>query len=303
MGLAGKRIVSNLGIKSKEQVLIITDKACEGIAKDIGLAVRNITKKLVICLIEKLDTDEPPMLVAHAMQDADVVIAALSWSLTHTRAVKNACKFGTRIATLPGIDEELYNGAAIRVNPKLYSLLTKRLARILTKGKQVQITNKKGTKLWFSIKAREGVADFGIIKKGDYGNLPGGEAFIAPIEDSANGVIVDWKDNKFFIQKGKITKIKGESARSLMGLIAKYKNADVIAEFGIGTNPKARIRGNILEDEKVLGTCHIAFGNNLDFGGVNECGVHYDRIIEKPTIAIDGNIIMKEGRFRIQYRK
>jgi leucyl aminopeptidase (aminopeptidase T) len=61
-----------------------------------------------------------------------------------------------------------------------------------------------------------------------------------------------------------------------------------IAEFGIGTNKKARLTGNVLEDEKVFGTVHIAFGSNKSFGGVTEAGVHIDCVIKDPVVFIDG---------------
>ncbi|MFZ8830027.1 MAG: aminopeptidase, partial [Candidatus Aenigmatarchaeota archaeon] len=73
------------------------------------------------------------------------------------------------------------------------------------------------------------------------------------------------------------------------------EKARQIAEFGIGTNPKAKIIGNILEDEKVFGTCHFALGNNVNFGGNNDVSFHLDGIIEKPTIIVDGKEIMRNG--------
>jgi len=75
------------------------------------------------------------------------------------------------------------------------------------------------------------------------------------------------------------------------------KNARNVAEFGIGTNDKAKIIGNILQDEKVMGTCHIAFGNNSAMGGKVYSEVHVDTILERPTIIIDGKILMKDGKF------
>jgi leucyl aminopeptidase (aminopeptidase T) len=71
-----------------------------------------------------------------------------------------------------------------------------------------------------------------------------------------------------------------------------------LAEFGIGTNPKARL-GNVLEDEKVLGTCHIALGDNSTFGGKVRAGIHIDGTILKPTIKLDEKILMKNGRLKI----
>ena len=74
-----------------------------------------------------------------------------------------------------------------------------------------------------------------------------------------------------------------------------YKN---VAELGIGTNYKAKIRGNILEDEKVLGTCHIAFGNNKHFGGKVDVPFHVDFVIQNPTIYSDDVLILKDGKLK-----
>ena len=71
-----------------------------------------------------------------------------------------------------------------------------------------------------------------------------------------------------------------------------------LAEFGIGTNPKAKLIGNVLEDEKVLGTCHIALGDNSTFGGRVNAGIHVDGIIKHPTIKLDGKIVMREGELK-----
>jgi len=75
----------------------------------------------------------------------------------------------------------------------------------------------------------------------------------------------------------------------------KLKNARNVAEFGIGTNSKAILSGIGLEEEKVLGTCHVAFGSNFDFGGTVKADVHWDIVLLKPTIHFDNNKIMDGG--------
>ena len=82
--------------------------------------------------------------------------------------------------------------------------------------------------------------------------------------------------------------------------LSKYgKEARNIAEFGVGTNPKARISGNILEDEKVFGTVHIALGSNYDFGGHVKVPIHLDGIIKNPTVLIDGEYLFRNGNLVI----
>ena len=70
-----------------------------------------------------------------------------------------------------------------------------------------------------------------------------------------------------------------------------------IVEFGIGTNPNAKITGIVLEDEKVRGTVHFALGNDLSYGRKNDVPIHLDGIVKEPTIIVDKRIIMKNGKF------
>ncbi|MBW3011195.1 aminopeptidase, partial [Candidatus Woesearchaeota archaeon] len=165
----------------------------------------------------------------------------------------------------------------------------------------------KGTDFTFSIKDRPLFLDTGIFdSQGTLGNLPAGEVAFAPIEDSANGVlIVDGSmdpigklkdDLKLKFTDGKVVSVEGPDADKLNKFLNNEKNRN-IAEFGIGTNPKAKITGNVLEDEKVMGTIHIAIGSNTNFGGKNKANVHFDGIVMKPTVLADGLCTMKDGEF------
>jgi len=82
-----------------------------------------------------------------------------------------------------------------------------------------------------------------------------------------------------------------------VNILNKYgKKAKNIAEFGIGTNDQAIITGFTLEDEKVMGTVHIAVGDNSSFGGKVEVNSHLDGIINKPILFIDGEKIIYSGK-------
>ena len=103
------------------------------------------------------------------------------------------------------------------------------------------------------------------------------------------------------VQAGYATKIEGGSeAAKLMKLLEPMgKKAYNIAELGIGTNDQAIITGAILEDEKVMGTVHIALGNNISMGGTCDVGIHLDGVILEPTVLIDGRMIMEKGKLKI----
>ena len=158
-------------------------------------------------------------------------------------------------------------------------------------------------------------ADTGINnEKGSFSNIPAGEAYIAPVEDSANGAVV-WdksmpgigilkKPIKAEFKTGRIVSVEGaEEAEMLKKMIKGLKGAEIIAEFGVGTNPKSIAVGNPISDEKVLGTVHIAIGDNVNIpiGGANamEKPIHLDGIIGDPTLKVDGRTIMQDGKLTI----
>ena len=99
------------------------------------------------------------------------------------------------------------------------------------------------------------------------------------------------------VEKGFAVEIKGgKEASKLQSLLEPLgKAAYNIAELGIGTNDQAIVTGQILEDEKVMGTVHIALGNNVSMGGTCSVGIHLDGVILEPTVEIDGKLIMDCG--------
>jgi leucyl aminopeptidase (aminopeptidase T) len=242
------------------------------------------------------------------MLNYDVEILVTTKSLSHTAARKNASKSGARITTLPGITIETMK-RAIDVDYDKLKEMTSKISGILDKGNNVKITTEAGTDMNFSIKGREGQGDDAGIydKKGSFGNLPSGEAFLAPVEKTCNGTyVVDasfggiGKLNspiKITVKNGYAVDFFGEDAEKLKEILEKFgKEAGNIAEFGIGTNTNAIITGNILEDEKVFGTCHIALGNNSGFGGKVDVPIHLDGIIKNPIIYVDNKKIMDDGK-------
>lgn len=300
-----------MGVKRGEEVLVVTDPPKFKIAEDLVEAARGLgAKTTLICMpVGKRHGEEPPEMVGLAMQAADVVLAPTTYSLTHTQARLRGSQAGARIATMPMITENMMRRGAMLADYSEVSRLTMRVAASLNRASEVEVTAPAGTELRFSVAGRRAHPDTGIFHRpGDFGNLPAGEAFIAPVEGTAEGrVVVDGSivDTlrgrvEISIEKGLARKISGGSARKLIKMLReagpKSKN---VAEFGVGTNPNARLMGNVLEDEKVLGTCHIALGDNSTFGGRVRAGIHLDGIFLKPTVKLDGKILMENGQLRI----
>jgi leucyl aminopeptidase (aminopeptidase T) len=72
-----------------------------------------------------------------------------------------------------------------------------------------------------------------------------------------------------------------------------------VAELGIGTNERAIVTGNLLEDEKILGTCHVAFGASAGIGGTVQVPIHEDCVVMKPDISVDGRPILRAGELLV----
>ncbi len=298
-----------LAIKPFEKVLIVTDPQLFDTAEVLDKAVQMTGAESIVIVmpIRKKHGDEPPKPVEHAMRASDVIIAPTTYSLTHTQACLRAREAGARIASMPAVTkEELKHGAMLADYNKI-ERTTRKVMAYMNQALEIEITTLAGTELRFSTKGRKARADTGILHKpGDMGNLPAGEAFVAPIEGTAKGhVVVDGSMINFLsgrlemnVEKGKVTEIRGKHASKLIEILECVgEKAYNLAEFGIGTNPKACLIGK-LEDEKVLGTCHIALGDNSTFGGKVKAGVHLDGIILKPTVKLDGKILMKDGKLK-----
>ncbi len=303
-----------MGTKENESVLVITDEN----KREIGYSLFENAKRLghQSLLVEmkagKINGEEPHEAVAELMKKFDVVLVPTTKSITHTDARRNASAKGVRVATFPGITKEIM----IRGMNADYNAISKRsikLKKILEKGKQIKVTAPAGTDITFDIAGRTAIASKGLFhKKGESGNLPTGETFLAPVEGTANGVFV--ADGSFAglglikntkikveVKNGFATKITGGNpAKKLNSMLDEVgKRARNIAEFGIGTNDSAKLSGVLLEDEKVMGTVHIALGNNVTMGGTFNVPIHVDGVIKKPTVWMDGKLLMKDGKLLV----
>ena len=301
---------SCLAVKKGEEVLIVTDDTRKEIGEALYEAAGNLgCEKLLIVMNEReLSGQEPPKAVAAAMKSADVVIAPTAQSLTHTNARIEAARAGTRVATMPGITEEMFSQGAMTADYSKMEELTAVVTEMLSKASVARI-EKDGHVLTINIRGRDGVPSPGVYREpGKCGNLPSGEAYIAPLEDGSVGeMIVDGSmvgtgklDSPLHmvISGGKLRSVTGEKSENLDVLLKNETNG-TLCELGIGTNEAAVLNGIILEDEKVYGTVHIAFGTNTSFGGVNKAECHMDGIILRPTLYLDDVKVIEDGVFLV----
>jgi leucyl aminopeptidase (aminopeptidase T) len=220
-----------------------------------------------------------------------------------------------KLGHMPGINEEMMLNS-VNVDFEEMKSTAGKIINILNGADRLHITTEKGTDLLLGVKGRIFIEDIGV-KPGEDCNLPCGEIYCAPLETEADGIVVfDASIGdigvlnyplKVYVSKGRITKFESDNidlVKRISVLQDVDKDAMVIGELGIGVNPGARITGNMLEDEKSLGTAHIAFGNNADFtgGGNNHSKIHRDYLFYKPTIEVSyaegkNKVLMKHGEF------
>lgn len=299
-----------MGLQPHETLLIITDE----LKREIGLALHEAGKSLCqeSMLIEiksrEINGQEPPEAVANMMKKVDVVVCPTSKSLTHTDARRNAVKEGVRVGTMPGITADTMARCLSADYEKIISL-TDFIAEKMEGVSTIRVVTAKGTDVTMPVKDRMIIRSKGVLRnKGESGNLPSGEVYLAPWEDQTNGkLVIDGSMASIgLIETPIVVNIVngyaesitgGEEAKKLETILDKSgRDARAVAEFGIGTNYKAKLTGLILEDEKVFGTIHIAFGNNITMGGRISVSSHLDGLVTEPDVYFDDTLVMKKGK-------
>ena len=120
------------------------------------------------------------------------------------------------------------------------------------------------------------------------------------VDGSIAGVGLVSEPVRLTIEDGHLVDATGSDGAALMELLTVHgPDGTNVAELGIGTNQKAILTGNILEDEKILGTAHVAFGASAAIGGTVQVPVHLDAVVMKPTVALDGEPIVREGELLV----
>jgi aminopeptidase len=302
-----------MGLKDGEKVAVITDEPCRKIGQALFETARGLGNEtlLIEMIPRKLNGEEPPAAVAELMKQMDVVLCPTSKSLTHTNARRAAKELGVRIATLPGITEDVFI-RCMNADYNRIAELTNRLCAILDETSVVRVTSPAGTDITMPKQGRKAIASHGLFRgRGEGGNLPTGEAYLAPLEGLSQGIVV--ADGSFAgigklaepirieVRDGNAAAISGgEQAGQLEKILeANAPLSRNLAEFGIGTNESAVVSGIILEDEKILGTIHIAFGDNVSMGGKVNVRSHLDGIVTSPSVWFDDRQIMSAGHLLI----
>ncbi len=303
-------------IKAKENVLVLGDTASnrdmmEAIAAaSIGIGAET---QILIYPEKNVINIEPPPPVAEALKASDVIIDLSVKYIIHTKAYQDARNSGTRaLVTVPsGIEEYLISGV-IGIDYDEMVREGNEIAKLYEKCQKCRVTSKEGTNIEMELGDRPAVHRDGmVVNKGEIDYFPGSQVSIAPVEESINGKIMvngsiyppigklD-KPVEIRLEKGRIVDIKGGvEAEEWRGWVKNWDDPKMyhVAHFSVGLNPNARLRGYIIEDERIRGCVCIGFGSQMpDFkGGIGKAKNHTDIVTLYNTIFLDGKKVVDNG--------
>ncbi len=296
-----------LAVQPGEDVVVVVDPATAAIGEALREEARAAGADATLILMEERATDgsEPPPAVAAALAACDVFIAPTSRSLSHTRARKRASDAGARGATMPGITEDML-ARAMAIDFDTMAARSKAVADLLDRGTRAHVSCPRGTDLNLAIDGRAGISDAGdLAARGAFGNLPCGEGFIAPafgegmiVASSLAPLGISPEPARLTVAEGRIVAADGGLGPEYIELLLAHGELGTnLAELGVGTNDRARLTGTVLEDEKILGTVHVAFGASAGIGGTVSVPIHLDVVILDASLEVDGQAVLDRGRY------
>jgi aminopeptidase len=297
-----------LGVRDRENVLVVADTVTRGIGEALRDAAHEAGGDAVLTVMTPRATNgtEPPPTIAEALAACDVFIAPTSRSLSHTTARKRANDNGARGATLPGVTADML-ARLMSVDFDALGARCRAVADLLTAADEAHVTCPLGTDLRLDLRRRSGISDDGLLTdRGAFGNLPCGEGFIAPAGGEGRLVatslatvgLVRGDPATLTVKDGHLVDATESEGETLLdALRAHGAKGTNLAELGVGTNDAARLTGNVLEDEKILGTVHVAFGASAGIGGTVSVPIHLDCVIVDASLSIGGTEVLDGGRF------
>jgi leucyl aminopeptidase (aminopeptidase T) len=290
-----------LAVKAGEHVTVVADRGTTAVGEALRAGAVAAGAETVMTVMEPraVDGEEPPAAVAAALLASEVFIAPTSKSLSHTRARKAASDRGARGATLPGVTADML-ARLMAVDLDTLQRRSRAVAELITAAGEARFTCPRGSDMRFDLSGREGLPDDGdLTAPGAFGNLPCGEGFVSPLSGdgrfyAASLLPTSEGEGMLTVRDGWL--VDGHEA-VLSTLRAAGERGTNLAELGIGTNERATMTGNVLEDEKILGSVHVAFGASAGIGGTVSVPVHLDFVVLDPTLDVGGTRVIEAGRF------
>lgn len=306
---AEKAIKQALRLRPKEKFLLVTDRQKLEIAEALAYWAKQVGAETTTYLMTETlrPIKEPTSLFKDLIKKASATTYLLEGRIEEKPfrgfMVAEGGKHG-RICMMPGITRSMME-RLVNIDFTEMNKFTQKVIRLLKDADDVVVENPNGTRIEFSVKGREWHNDNGnISRKGSHGNLPAGECYTAPIEETFTGrLVISLIDDKMGqgimeFKNGQLKNYKGKGVEEVLATIGNDETGKIIGEFGIGTNPRARICPNMLEAEKAFGTVHFAIGDSYGLGK-NRSKFHFDALIDRVTIKAKGVFIARDGHFVI----
>ena len=300
-------------VKPGERVLIATDFAMPQMAHLLASAAifSGAESAIISILPRSVDSEELPEAVGAAMLQADVIFNLLSKSAAHTSAVKAALAGGARVVSLTGLNEERMAGGGIEADFDALQPLARRVGSLLTGARAARLTSPAGTEATMVLEGRGANVHAGLAREpGQFTAGYGAECSVSPVEGTAQGTFVFDGSVPYLgigvlqqpitmrVEGGRIVDISGGSqATDLARRMAAQHDPNVynIAQLSFGLNPLCHIQGSNLDDEGSYGTCHIGIGTSSNLGGEVKAKMHFDALMYRPTLELDGKVVLREG--------
>jgi leucyl aminopeptidase (aminopeptidase T) len=306
---AVRTVVRNcLAVAPGEDVLVVVDEPLQDVGEALRREAQDAEADAVLAVMSARENHgvEPPPPIAAALAACDVFIAPASRSLSHTRARKAATDNGARGATMPTVTADML-ARLMDVDFDVLRARSRAVAELLSAADEAHISCPRGTDLHLDLTAREGIPDDGdLTAPGAFGNLPCGEGFIAPAggegtvatRSLASIGLAQGHPAHLTVEGGRLAKATGPEGERLYELLTGAGELGTnLAELGVGTNERAQLTGNILEDEKMLGTIHVAFGASAGIGGTVSVPIHLDVVVTDATLTVGDTAVLDAGRF------
>lgn len=306
---AERAVTQALRLRKGERFLLVTDQAKLPIAESLARWARRAGAETTTYLMtEALRPIEGPTALFRAMAEKAGAIAYMLEARIEEKAFRGymvgLAKAGARVLMMPGITVDMME-RLVAVDYAALDVFTRKVMAALKNADDVRVTNADGTDISFSVKGRRWANSNGDIgRRGRHGNLPAGECYTCPVESTFNGrLAIRLIDDKLGrgvmeFEAGRLVRWRGRGIEAIVRHIGEDGSGMMIGEFGIGTNPGARICGNMLEAEKAFGTVHFAIGDSYGLG-LNSSRHHYDALVADATIFAKGRLIAKTGKYAL----
>jgi leucyl aminopeptidase (aminopeptidase T) len=306
-------------VKPGEEVVVIADSdtdtamvyAIAGMLKDVG------AEYSVAFIPNRSGTRNHDLtkFVDQGLEIADVVIGITAASpagayATRIGQLKNAGRLRCMSMVLRDYDD--WTGGAASADYERIKERGNRLGEIWARGKELRLTSPAGTELYARIEGEKMEPNLGFATQaGEAAAFPDGEQSQMPTEGTAQGVVVidgplfrfgiPQPPLVFHVEDGRVRAIEGKGtiADRMRSILAKHRNADNVAEIGVGLNDGAEFNGRFEEEKKALGTVHVALGDNVGYGGTVGCALHMDMVLYSPTLRIDSRVVLEGGKLTI----